>query len=87
MGSYGLILLTLNGFSFQYFWPEHPDWSNTALLVQLSLALLAMAQFCRSFLDLRRTLPRLDRVFIGRASESWTESVQSRAAGVLPSME
>lgn len=68
---FGLLQTALNGVSFQYFWPDHPDWANTFLLLVLALATLAMLQFCRSFVSLRRHSARLDllvraiMVFVG----------------------
>ncbi|MEM9305166.1 MAG: 7TM diverse intracellular signaling domain-containing protein [Pseudomonadota bacterium] len=65
VGSFGLVQLTLNGLAFQYLWPSRPEWSNTALLLGLSVGLVAIIQFCRTFLDLRRNLPVLDQIFRG----------------------
>ncbi len=52
--------LCLNGLSFQFFWPQDPTVANRALLLALPLAQMAMLQFCRSFLSLKQSAPRLD---------------------------
>ncbi|MBB1060833.1 diguanylate cyclase [Marilutibacter spongiae] len=63
--SYGLYFAIIDGLAFQYFWPNHPDWGNTSLLVMLSLTLLFGMHFTRSFLGTPRLTPRLDKVAFG----------------------
>jgi diguanylate cyclase (GGDEF)-like protein len=65
VASLGMLLLSLNGFAFQYFWPAWPDWGNLAVPVSIALANLTMLQFSRSFLELPRHAPRADRVVVG----------------------
>ncbi|MEM6938149.1 MAG: diguanylate cyclase [Pseudomonadota bacterium] len=62
VASFGLLQLSLNGLSFQFFWPGDPQVANLAILLMLPLAQMAMLQFCRSFLTLRTSAPRLDQV-------------------------
>lgn len=59
--SYGLYFGIHDGLSFQFLWPDHPDWANTSLLVMLTLTLTFGLLFTRSFLDGPRLAPRLDR--------------------------
>jgi len=59
--SYGLYFGIHDGLSFQFLWPDHPDWANTSLLVMLTLTLIFGLLFTRSFLDGPRLAPRLDR--------------------------
>jgi diguanylate cyclase (GGDEF)-like protein len=61
-GSLGVLLLCLNGFAFQYLWPDWPDWGNLAIPVGIAVSNLCMLQFSRSFLELHRNAPRADRV-------------------------
>jgi diguanylate cyclase (GGDEF)-like protein len=60
----GTLLLCLNGFAFQYFWPDWPDWGNLAVPIGIALSNLCMLQFTRSFLELRRNAPRAERVVL-----------------------
>ena len=64
VGSFALGQLCLNGLAFQHLWPGRPDWGNDVLLVMIATSLVAMLAFAREFLDLRRRLPRTDRVFL-----------------------
>ena len=61
----GVLLLCLNGFAFQYLWPDWPDLGNLAVPVGIALSNLCMLQFSRSFLELHRHVPRADRLLIG----------------------
>ncbi len=60
--SYLLFLFTLNGMSFQYFWPGHPALNAVALplfiLLGDSFGCLFVAAFCRTF-PARHPLPRV----------------------------
>ncbi len=59
-----LFQAVLNGFTFQYLWPNYPGWANTAVTFLMPLIFVAMVQFCRSFLELKRFAPRLDATFL-----------------------
>lgn len=63
--SFGLHFGVHNGLSFQFLWPEHPDWGNQSLVVLLSLSLLFSLQFTRRFLDAGRNTPKLDVIAQG----------------------
>lgn len=61
---------SINGFTFQYFWPEFPYLANQSTLFFIGLMQLGMALFTRTFLDTQVNTPRLDvllRVFIAQA--------------------
>lgn len=62
---FGLYMLINNGLAFQYFWPNSPQWGNTALLVLLHLAAFAALQFSRMILRAANFTPRLDRTAKG----------------------
>lgn len=48
-----LFLASLNGWTFQYLWPESKAWNDTAILVFLNSSMLFAIVFARHFLDLR----------------------------------
>ncbi len=58
IGAFGLVLFTMNGFSFEYLWPDSVWLANKAVPLSICLALIAMQQFTRAFLDLPRRFPR-----------------------------
>ncbi|MBA8885747.1 diguanylate cyclase [Dokdonella fugitiva] len=62
--SYGLYFAVHNGLTFQFLWPDSPQWANQALLVLLALALVFGLQFTRTFLGTGGFLPRLDKLAI-----------------------
>jgi diguanylate cyclase (GGDEF)-like protein len=59
--SYGLYFSVFNGLSFQFLWPDNPEWGNTSLLVLLNCTLIFGLQFTRKFLDTAVNARRLDR--------------------------
>ena len=50
----GFFLSSLNGLAFEYLWPAHPAWSNTAVPFFLGIANSGMINFTRSFLETKR---------------------------------
>jgi diguanylate cyclase (GGDEF)-like protein len=64
VGMFGLALFTLDGFAFEYFWPENVWWANRALGATLCGTLAFGALFARNFLALRGNLPRIDQLVI-----------------------
>ena len=61
--TYALFQATLHGLSYEYLWPDSPNWGNTSLPLFMALGVLGVTEFTRSFLDVRRNFPRLNRVF------------------------
>lgn len=57
ISAFGLVLFTLNGFSFEYLWPKSPWLANVAVPLSICLAIVGMQQFGRTFLDLPRRFP------------------------------
>lgn len=55
--AFGLVLFTLNGFAFEYLWPNWMWMANVAVPLTICLALIAMQQFTRIFLELPRRFP------------------------------
>ncbi|MFZ5565125.1 MAG: 7TM diverse intracellular signaling domain-containing protein [Thermodesulfobacteriota bacterium] len=61
---YTLFQFTLNGFSFQYLWPNAIWWANNCLPMFMGLAMVIAMLFMRSFLGIRERYAKslLDRV-------------------------
>ncbi|MCB1317529.1 MAG: PAS domain S-box protein, partial [Leptospiraceae bacterium] len=55
------------GYALEFFWPNAPYWADRAPLFFSSIAQLWGFLFCRSFLNLNRYAPRLDRL-VGAAA-------------------
>ena len=51
-GAFGLVLFTLNGYGFEYLWPNSPWMADAAVPMSICLALIGMQLFSRSFLEL-----------------------------------
>lgn len=58
-----LFQFTLDGYSFQYFWPNMVWWANHALLFFTSITVLTVLLYAQAFLQLKKYLPRINRVF------------------------
>ena len=58
--AFGLVLFTLNGLGFEYLWPQSPWLADHMVPISICLALVAMLQFARTFLELPRRAPRLN---------------------------
>jgi two-component system, sensor histidine kinase LadS len=56
--AFGLVLFTLNGYSFEYLWPQSPWLANIAVPLSICLAIIGMQQFARTFLELPKRFPR-----------------------------
>ncbi len=61
--AYFLYQATLHGLSYQYLWPDSPGWANTAVPVLIACGVIGVTEFTRSFLDVGRNFPRLNRMF------------------------
>ena len=55
-----LLLSSLNGMTYQYLWPDWPNWNKVSVPVLVGVSYLFLALFTKSFLDTRRLSPRLD---------------------------
>lgn len=51
------------GYSFQYLWPNYPNWNNQGAMVSSSFWAIFMTLFIRSFLDTKRLVPRFDMLY------------------------
>jgi signal transduction histidine kinase len=57
-----LFQLALNGFSFQYLWPNSIWWANNNLPFFIFFAYMFGAMFTRSILNTEKHLPRADKI-------------------------
>ena len=64
ISAFGLVLFTLNGYSFEYLWPENPWLANVAVPLSICLAIIGMQQFARTFLEMPKRFPRGNLVSI-----------------------
>ena len=64
ISAFGLVLFTLNGYSFEYLWPRNPWLANIAVPLSICLAIIGMQQFARTFLELPKRFPRGNLVSI-----------------------
>ncbi|MCB0387045.1 MAG: hypothetical protein KDD43_16745, partial [Bdellovibrionales bacterium] len=60
---YLALLSVLRGKTFQVLWPDHPEIHRLSMLVAIPFVLIFSVLFARSFLNLHRSSPKLDRVF------------------------
>lgn len=49
-----VVQLSLHGLTFQFLWPEHPEWNNQILLAAITLNVACVGLFTYAFLDLRQ---------------------------------
>ncbi len=68
VGGFGLVLFCLNGLAFQYLWPDSPQLQDWCIPVSICLAQMAMQQFARHFLELRRRSPTANRISLALIS-------------------
>ncbi|MFS8137737.1 MAG: 7TM diverse intracellular signaling domain-containing protein [Thermomonas sp.] len=57
VAAFGLVLFTLNGYGFEYLWPQWPWMADAAVPLSICLALIGMQLFSRSFLELQERWP------------------------------
>ncbi len=58
VSAFGLVLFTLNGLGFEYLWPGASWMADHMVPISICLALIAMLQFSRTFLELPRRWPQ-----------------------------
>jgi adenylate cyclase len=61
IASGGLFVFTLNGFSFQYLWPDWIWWANSCLPILIFFSSIFCVYFVRSFLETAQEIPRVDQ--------------------------
>ncbi len=63
--SIALMVATSHGLAFEYLWPGSPWLAERMQVVSIVLVMLVGTVYARTFLDMRRNLPRLNRVLGG----------------------
>ncbi|WP_341675009.1 7TM diverse intracellular signaling domain-containing protein [Niveibacterium sp. SC-1] len=69
-----LMNFSYNGFSYQYFWPESPRWSNWTHTHWIFLFQFVALLFAMNFLESKDRLPRVHRIlrgFVGLMLAAW----------------
>ncbi len=61
---FGVFQLTWNGLAYQFLWPDAVWWNNLAPAFFIAFAGFWVANFSRSFLNLKRFLPAIDKLLI-----------------------
>lgn len=64
IGVYILFQMTLNGYSFQYIWPEWIWWACNSLPFFMCLCTATAALFLRSVLDTTRLYPKISQIYL-----------------------
>ncbi len=59
-----LLQLILNGFAFQYLWPDSVWLANNALPYVISITLISFCLFFRAYLDTRRSFIFMDKLLV-----------------------
>lgn len=62
LGSFGLLQFSHNGHLLEYVLSQDPDLTAWAFLLAMALATISASEFTRRFLELRRHMPRTDRL-------------------------
>lgn len=67
ISSIGLFFACMNGYGFQYLWPDAPGLTKRLIVLSLGFTMLFLGLFTRSFLALPGNRPGLDKlaIFIG----------------------
>jgi len=59
--TFGLLLASIDGFTFQYLWPTQVWWNNRAIVIILALTLFLSMAFSKNFLRTAHYNPRLNK--------------------------
>ncbi len=65
--AFGLVLFTLNGYGFEYLWPNSAWLADASVPISICLALVGMQLFARSFLELPQRWKAGNAVSLGVA--------------------
>jgi signal transduction histidine kinase/ActR/RegA family two-component response regulator len=69
---YLVFQMTLNGVSFEFLWPTHPEWSKPVFPIMIGLIFGFIFLFIRRFLSLADAHRHLDRVAVGMSVLSFS---------------
>jgi len=64
IASYILIQFTLNGFAFQYLWPNSIWWANNCIPFFISATAVCSGLFCRESMQSRTHFPLLNKIML-----------------------
>ncbi len=62
--SYILFQLTLNGFAFQYIWPNHIWWANNCLPFFMGFTIFWGGLFFRAYMNTAKNFPLINKIII-----------------------
>ena len=62
LASWIFFQFTLNGFSFQYLWPNMPGWANQCLPFFISMVTVGCGFMLRTFLKTKKKYPLIDKI-------------------------
>jgi len=62
--SFIIVQADLNGFAYEYLWPQSPKWENIAGLLAVISAIIFASLFCRSFLNTKKHSPLMDKALL-----------------------
>ncbi|MCG8314945.1 MAG: ATP-binding protein [Pseudomonadales bacterium] len=57
--SFGVTLMVLDGYAYQYLWPTSPWWQSHGIALFACISLISGLAFCLSFLNIKHLAPRL----------------------------
>lgn len=83
----GFFHLALNGLSFQFLWPQSPEWANRSGLFFSFGGVFFLLLFARRVLELKNKVPFLDKVFLGIAIFSFLMLPGTFAFSYTPAMQ
>ncbi|TDT38606.1 diguanylate cyclase [Halospina denitrificans] len=63
IAAYGLFQASLNGFAFEFLWPDSPWWNNRSIAFTMGLGMVFIIGFSQSFLSLKTNAPRAHKLF------------------------
>lgn len=65
ISSYGLFQFSLNGLAYEYLWPDSPWWNNRSISALMGFGMFFILIFSRSFLQMKRYAPGLNKFLLG----------------------
>lgn len=61
IASFMMLIASAHGYSYQFLWPEDPQWNNLSVLIFFALTLIFAVQFVNRFLNLEQRSPLVNR--------------------------
>ncbi len=59
-----LLFMSVDGIAVQYFWPDNTWWAKITIPFFIFLNVFTIPQFCRSFLDLKKMAPAVNKILL-----------------------